>query len=151
LSKIGEMVECMENEAPICPKGEIERVITQKNQVGPNSGNKGFNKHKWGQGKHGPPSNKEKLMGKKPLIKKLKRDLSKVKCFSCDNNGHLGKEYPKPPWVNDCIAQRKLFLQGGFMAKIRAHQSEAFNLLKLNCKINNKIVGCLLNSITTKL
>jgi hypothetical protein len=35
------------------------------------------------------------------------------------------------------------------LAEIRAHESEASNLLKLNCKINNEIVGCLLNSIAT--
>jgi hypothetical protein len=67
-------------------------------------------------------------MGKKPLIKKVKWDLSEVKCFNCDNNGHLAKECPKPPWVNDYIAQGKLILQGGFVAKIGAHQSESFNL-----------------------
>jgi len=35
------------------------------------------------------------------------------------------------------------------MAKIGAHKSEAFNLLKLYYKINNKIVGCLLDSRVT--
>jgi hypothetical protein len=145
------MVKCMEDEAPICPKCEIESGVTQKNQVGSNSGNKGSNNHKWGQGKPRPPSNMEKSMGKKPSIKKVKQDLSKVKCFNCDNNGHLATECPKPPWVNDYIAQGKLILQVGFVAKIGAHQSEAFNLLKLNCKINNEIVGCLLNLGTTKL
>jgi hypothetical protein len=29
------MMECMEDEAPTCPKGEIKSVITQKNRVGP--------------------------------------------------------------------------------------------------------------------
>jgi hypothetical protein len=38
-----------------------------------------------------------------------------------------------------------LILQGSFMAKIMAHESEASNLLKLNCKINDKLVGCLLD------
>jgi hypothetical protein len=37
------------------------------------------------------------------------------------------------------------------MAKIGAHKSETFNLLKLNCKVNNKIVGCLLDSKMTNL
>jgi hypothetical protein len=55
------------------------------------------------------------------------------------------KNYPKPPWVSDYIAQGKLILQGGFMAKIGAHKSEASNLLKLNYKINNKIVDCFLD------
>jgi hypothetical protein len=31
------------------------------------------------------------------------------------------------------------------MVEIRAYKSEASNLLKLNCKINKKIVGCLLD------
>jgi hypothetical protein len=88
-------------------------------------------------------------MNKELSIKKAKQDLSKVKCFNRDNNGHLAKDYPKPPWMNDCIAQSKLIFEGGFMAKIGAHKSEAFNLLKLNCKINNKIVGCLLDSRVT--
>jgi hypothetical protein len=57
----------------------------------------------------------------------------------------LAKDYPKPPWVNECIAQGKLILQGGLVAKIGAHESKASNLLKLNCKINDKIVGCLLD------
>jgi hypothetical protein len=35
------------------------------------------------------------------------------------------------------------------MAEIRAYKSEASNLLKLNCKINNKIVGCHLDSRMT--
>jgi len=35
------------------------------------------------------------------------------------------------------------------MDEIRAHESEASNLLKLNCKISDKIVGCLLDSRTT--
>jgi len=88
-------------------------------------------------------------MNKELSIKKAKQDLSKVKCFNRDNNGHLTKDYPKPPWMNDYIAQSKLIFKGGFMAKIGAHKSEAFNLLKLNCKINNKTVGCLLDSRVT--
>ncbi len=35
------------------------------------------------------------------------------------------------------------------MAEVGAHESKTFNLLKLNCKINNEIVGCLLDSIVT--
>jgi hypothetical protein len=31
------------------------------------------------------------------------------------------------------------------MAGIGVHKCETSNLLKLNCKINNKIVGCLLD------
>jgi hypothetical protein len=37
------------------------------------------------------------------------------------------------------------------MAKIGAHESKASNLLKLNCKINNKNVGCFLNLGMTNL
>jgi hypothetical protein len=79
------MVECMEDEAPACPKGEIKSGVSQKKQANPSSGSKGRNKCKWGQGKPRPPNNKEKLVSKKPPIKKVKWDLSKVKCFNCDN------------------------------------------------------------------
>jgi hypothetical protein len=46
------------------PKGETRNGIILKNQVDLNSGNKGYNKHKLGQGKPRPPSDKEKLVGK---------------------------------------------------------------------------------------
>jgi hypothetical protein len=75
--------------------------------------------------------------------------LSKVKCFNSDNNGHLVKDCPKPFRVSDCIAQVKLILQGGFVAKIGAHESEASNILNLNYKINNEIVSCMFNSRMT--
>jgi predicted aspartyl protease len=39
----------------------------------------------------------------------------------------------------------------GFVAKIGAHESEASNLLKLNCKINDELVCCLLDSGATNL
>lgn len=55
------------------------------------------------------------------------------------------KDYPKPPWVSNYVAQGKLILQGGFMAEIGAQNSETSNLLKMNYKINNKIVDCLLD------
>jgi hypothetical protein len=71
--------------------------------------------------------------------------MKKVKCFNIDNHGHFAKDYLKPPQVNDFISQGKLILQKGFMVKIRAHKSEASNLLKLKCNINNKLVCCLLN------
>jgi hypothetical protein len=58
------MVECMEDEARAHPKGETRSKVTQKNQVSPNSENKGCNKHKWGQGKLEPPNDKEKLMSR---------------------------------------------------------------------------------------
>ncbi len=79
----------------------------------------------------------------------MKWDLSKVKCFTNDNNKHLVKDYPKPPQVSQNIAQGKLIFQGGFVDKIRAHESKASTLLKLNCNINDKIVGYLLDSRTT--
>jgi hypothetical protein len=56
------MVECMEEEALICPKGETNNEITQKNQANSSSGSKGRNKCKWGQRKHRLPSDKEKSM-----------------------------------------------------------------------------------------
>jgi hypothetical protein len=61
------------------------------------------------------------------------------------------KDYPKPSQVSDYIAKGKLIHQGGFVAKIGAHESEAFNLLKLNYKINNEIVSCLFDSRVTNL
>jgi hypothetical protein len=64
------MVECMEDEAHAHPKGETKRKITQKNLIGQNNESKSHNKHKWGQGKPGCPSNKVKLVGKESLIKK---------------------------------------------------------------------------------
>jgi len=51
------------------------------------------------------------------------------------------KDCPKPPCLSVCITQGKLILQGGFVAKIGAHENEASNLLKLNCKINDELVG----------
>jgi hypothetical protein len=81
-------------------------------------GAKGHNKRKWGQGKTWPQNDKEKLASKELLIKKAKRDLFNVKCFNCDNNEHLAKDCPKPPWISECIVQGKLIVQGGFMAKI---------------------------------
>jgi hypothetical protein len=85
------------------------------------------------------------LTSKEPPIEKVKWDVVKVKCFNYDNNGHMAKDYPKPPWVNECIAQGKLILQGGLVAKIGAHESETSNLLKLNCKINDELVCCFLD------
>ncbi len=96
-------------------------------------------------------NNKEKSLGKEPIAKKEKQDLMKVKCFNCDNHGHLAKDYLKPLQINDCISQCKLILQGGFMAKIQAHGSEASNLLKLKCTINNVLVCCFLDLGATNL
>jgi hypothetical protein len=66
------MVECMEDKGPPCPKGEIGSGVTQKNQVGLSNGSKGCNKRKWGQGKLGPPTNKDKSLGKELLVNKAK-------------------------------------------------------------------------------
>jgi len=88
------MVECMEDNCLSCPKGEIKSGVTHK-KVDPNNQSKGCNK--WGQGKPRPQSNK-KLMGKELPAKKAKRNLFKVKCFNCDNNGHMVKDYLKSPW-----------------------------------------------------
>jgi len=55
---------------------------------------------------------KKKSMGKKSLVKNVKQNLPKVKCFNCDNNRHLAKDCPKPPWVSDYIAKGKLIFQG---------------------------------------
>jgi hypothetical protein len=75
--------------------------------------------------------------------------MSKVKCFNYDNYGHLAKDCPNPPWLNRCITQGKFIIQGGFVAKIGAHESEASNLLKLNCKINYEFVCWFLDSRAT--
>jgi hypothetical protein len=45
------MMECMEDEVPARPKGEIGSGVTHKIPANPSNGNKGHNKHKWGQGK----------------------------------------------------------------------------------------------------
>jgi hypothetical protein len=58
---------------------------------------------------------------------------------------------PSHHGVSDYIAQGKLILQGSFVAKIRAHEREVFNLLKLNCKINDKLVSFLLDLGETNL
>jgi hypothetical protein len=79
------------------------------------------------------------------MIKKAKLDLAKVKCFNCDNHGHLAKDFPKLLQINDDIFQGKFFFQGGFVVEIRVNKSETSNLLKLKCKINNKLVFCFLD------
>jgi hypothetical protein len=104
------------------------------------------------QGKLLLSNNKEKLvMNKELMFKKAKWDLVKVNFFNCDNNGYLAKDYFKPLRVSDYIAQGKLIFQQSFMTKIGAHKSEASNLLKLNCKINDKIVDYLLDFKLTNL
>ncbi len=81
-------MECMEDEISTHPKGESGSEIIQNNQSSPRNGNKGCNKHKWGQGKLRPLNNKEKLVNKKLLVEKAKWDLAKVKYFNCGKNGH---------------------------------------------------------------
>ncbi len=44
-----------------------------------------------------PKTDKENSVNKELLVKKVKQDLSKVKCFNCDNNEYLVKDYLKPP------------------------------------------------------
>ncbi len=65
------MVECIRDEVFACPKGEIGSEVTQKNQANLNNESKGCNNHKWGQGKLGPLNDKEKLMSKELLVKKM--------------------------------------------------------------------------------
>jgi len=74
--------------------------------------------------------------------------LSKVKYFNYDFHGHLAKDYPKPPQVNEISNQAQKILQGGFEAK-RSILGEISNLLKLNCVINDKDVCCFLDSRVT--
>jgi hypothetical protein len=88
-------------------------------------------------------------LGKELIMQKAKGNLTKLKCFYCDNHKHLAKDCPKPPLVSDCISQGKMIFQGGFMAKIGAHKSKASNLLKLKCKMNNELVCCFLDSRVT--
>jgi hypothetical protein len=64
-------------------------------------------------------NDKEKLASKESLIKKAKQELSKVKCFNCDNNRHLAKHCPKPFWVNECIAQGKVDYRRGLRGQNR--------------------------------
>jgi hypothetical protein len=140
------MVECMEDEIPTHCKGETGSEVTQKNQSAPRSGSKSYNKRKY---KSLSLQTMRIWWTNSCWSRNQSGDLSKVKCFNCDNNGHLTKDYPKPFQVSECIAQGKLIFQKGFVTKIGAHKSEASNLLKLNCKINDKIVGCLLDSKAT--
>ncbi len=121
------MVECMEDEALACKKGEIKNVFTQKKQANPSNGSKGRNKRNWGQGKPRPPNNKKKLVSKKPPIKKLKWDLSKVKCFNCDNR-HLVKDYPKPLQISNYIAQGKL---RGLCGRNKGSRKQSLQFIKI--------------------
>jgi hypothetical protein len=77
------------------------------------------------------------------MTKKVKWDLPKVKCFNYDNHKHLAKNCPKPPKVSDYISEGKFIFQGGFVA----NKSKTSNLLKLKCKINDKLVCYFLYSI----
>ncbi len=61
----------MEDEILACSKGKTGNKVIQKNQANPNNESKSCNKHKWGQGKPGPPNDKEKLMNKELLVKKV--------------------------------------------------------------------------------
>jgi hypothetical protein len=67
------MMECIKDEALARPEGETRSGVTQKIQAGPNNGNKGRNKHKWGQGKSRPQKDKE-MLANKELTQKINRD-----------------------------------------------------------------------------
>ncbi len=77
------------------------------------------------------------------MVKKVKQNLSKVKCFNCDNNRHLAKDGLELPWVQMITFPKVSWLSKG------AHKSKASNLLKLTFKINNKIVSCFLDLRST--
>jgi hypothetical protein len=55
------MVEHMEDEVLLHLKGEIRNRVTHKHHASYNSGCKGRNKHKWGQGKLKFHDNMEKM------------------------------------------------------------------------------------------
>jgi hypothetical protein len=71
------MVECMEDEGPLRPKGETKSGVTHKNQVGSNSGSKSCNECKWGQGKSRFQSDKVKLVGKNRQQRKQNMNFSR--------------------------------------------------------------------------
>ncbi len=81
----------------------------------------------------------------KDLVGKKETWGTKVKCFNCDFHGHLAKDYPKPPQVNEVSNQGQKILQGGFEAK-GSTLDEISNLLKVKCVINDKDVCCFLDS-----
>ncbi len=58
---------------------------------------------------------------------------------------HLAKDCPKPSWVNKVSIEGLESLQGEFEIKVSV-LGKVFNLLKVNCKVNNKGVYCLLDS-----
>jgi hypothetical protein len=86
------LAEYMEDDGLLCHHGEFKSMVTQKNNVGPNNGNKGQNKWKWDQSKLRSPDKKEKPLGKKLMGKKDKCDLTKVMCFNYEKLGHLVNE-----------------------------------------------------------
>jgi hypothetical protein len=69
-------------------------------------------------------------------------------CFNCDFHGHLAKDYPKRPQVNEVSNQGQKILQGGFEAK-GSTLGEISNILKVKCVINDKDVCCFLDSKVT--
>ncbi len=101
------MVECIGDKGPLRSKGEIGNEVTYNQHAGPRNGNKGQYKHKWGHGKLGLHINMEKSWGKELATRKVKWNLTKVKCFNYDNHGHLVKDYPKPLQVCDYITKVK--------------------------------------------
>ncbi len=57
------------------------------------SKNQGGNQQ--GKGK-GETNKKQKTKKRKAPPKKKKKNISKVKCFNCGNNGHFARDYIKP-------------------------------------------------------
>jgi hypothetical protein len=57
---------------------------------------------------------KKKLLEKKPMEKKMKRDLLKVKCFNYERYGHHAKDCPRSLQMSKISTQCKEIFQSGF-------------------------------------
>jgi hypothetical protein len=125
----------VKSEAKSPRKTKLARVVKAKATI----------KHKWGQGSLGFQVTKKNQWANNHWLRGRSEIFPRSNVSIVTYNEHLAKDCPKSPWINDCIARGKLILQGGFMVEIGAHKSEASNLLKLNCKINNKIMGSFLD------
>jgi hypothetical protein len=98
------LVECMEDNDPQCHQRELISKVTQK--AGPN-------KWKWEK----LTNEKKECVRKKPMEKKEKGDLLKVKCFNYEQYGHQAKDCPRSPQVSKISTQCKEILQSGFNTK----------------------------------